>query len=119
MAVVSAINQAAWNEWVATRPQVVQELCHRLPPDRLYRMKSSGHRVTLYSYREDGTVTVVVSGKFNLVVFERLVFWISPDDLEECDLPGPDEKVGTALTNREDIDAFVKNAKISETAKKN
>lgn len=41
------------------------------------------------------TCRVGVSGEFNLVTFERDVFGIDPKDLEECDLPGPDELLGT------------------------
>ena len=59
-------------------------------------MKSTGHRVTMYSYSENGTVTVNVTGDYNVVVFERQVFGISPDDLEECDLPAPGEFLGHA-----------------------
>lgn len=64
------------------------------PPELLYKLKSTGHRVIIYSYAEDGTVSVVVSGAFNLVAMNRIVFGIKPEDLEECDLPGPDDPVG-------------------------
>lgn len=107
MAKVIELDQAAWAEWVATRPPAVQELCKRLPPDRLYRMRSTGKRVTLFLYCEDGTVTVSVTGEFNVVIFDRQVFGISPDDLEECDLPPRGELLGTGLTTDEDVDAFV------------
>ena len=70
-------------------------------------MKSSGHRVTLYSYAEDGTVTVNVCGDWNVVTFERRVFGVSPDDLEECDVPDNDEPRGALLTERKDIDAHI------------
>lgn len=82
-------------EWLAERPQVIKDLVARVPPDRLYRLASTGHRVFLYSYSENGTVTVAVTGQFNLVAFERRVFGIRPEELEECDLPGPDEPVGS------------------------
>ena len=101
------VDQAAWDAWVASRPPVVQELCALLPPDRLYLLKTSGHRVTLLSYSEDRTVTVAVTGAFNALTFERQVFGIKPEDLEECDLPGDDEPLGAILTEREDVDAFI------------
>jgi hypothetical protein len=61
-------------------------------------MRSTGQRVFPVSYSEDGTVRVIVSGKYNLVSFEREVFGVEIDDLEECDLPGPDEPLGAILT---------------------
>lgn len=108
MAKVAELNQESWDEWVATRPPVVQELCRRLPPDRLYRMRPTGHRVTLVSYSENGTVTVDVGGEFNAVTFERQVFGVNPDDLEECDLPGADDVTGVLLTAPDEVSAFCK-----------
>lgn len=101
MAKVREMNESAWREWLSTRPQVIQALAERLPPDRLYKMKSTGHRVTLISYAEDETVTVAVTGQYNLVTFERQVFGVSPDDLEECDLPPESEPRGTFLDQDE------------------
>lgn len=97
MAVIMAYDaetQAEWDAWVASRPPVVKDLAERFPPNRLYQLKSSGHRVVMYSYSEDGTVTVTVSGDYNLLTFERHVFGVKPDDLEECDLPAPGERLG-------------------------
>ena len=91
------IDQAGWDAWVASRPPVIQELCALLPPDNLYKMKSTGRRVTIVSYAEDRTVTVAVTGDYNLVALERQVFGINPDDLEECDLPGDDEPLGVVI----------------------
>lgn len=78
-----------WAEWVATRPPAIQEMCASLPPDRLYVMKSTGRRVTLEAYAEDGTLTVHVSHEYNpgIVLLSRSVFGIKPEGLEECDLP--------------------------------
>lgn len=107
MAKCKEMDQTAWNEWVRTRPPVIQEMCALLPPDRLYLLKTSGNRVTLISYSEDRTVTVAVTGEYNVVAFERQVFGIKPEDLEECDLPTDDEPMGTMLTEREDVDVFM------------
>lgn len=85
---------AAYAEWTASRPESVRKIAERLFPWALYRMKSTGQRVTLVSIFEDGTIKVEVSGRFNALVFERDVFGIDPDDLEECDLPGEDEPLG-------------------------
>lgn len=85
-----------YTEWVATRPVVIREMAQRWNPWTLYRMKSTGHRVLICSFYEDRTLRVVVLAQYNLIGFERYVFGIDPDDLEECDLPGPDDPVGIA-----------------------
>lgn len=103
----SAAQQRVWDKWVAGRPPEVRVLCERFPPNRLYLLRSSGHRVVPLSYSEDGTLSVAVSGQFNLVAFERKVFGVKPEDLTECNLPGPDEPVGVALTD-EQADEFIK-----------
>lgn len=97
---------AVWEEWVSTRPLVVQELCRRYPPDRLYLLKPQGQRVTILAYAENGTLRVNVSGEWNCLVFERDVFGINPNDLEECDLPNENEVTGTMLTKEDDVKAF-------------
>ena len=90
----------AWQEWLALRPLHVRTIAERFDPWTLYRLSSSGHRVTVQSFDEDEsggvTLKVFVSGEFNLVAFERVVFGIDPDDLEECDLPDAGEQVGSA-----------------------
>ena len=97
-----------WDEWVSERPQSVRETLQRydLKPWRLYRLKGTGQRVTLYSVDEpeDGsppTLKVDVSGHFNLLMFDRRVFGIKPEDLEECDLPSADAPLGTILSGNE------------------
>jgi hypothetical protein len=91
--------KADWDKWVASRPDAVRQVAKKFKPWKLYRMKSTGHRVTIYSLgeHEDGTVTltVLVTGTFNKVVAERRVFGIEPEDLEECELPAPDEPLGS------------------------
>lgn len=104
--IAELIDPAGWERWVSTRPPVVQDLCRRYPPDRLYLLKPPGQRVTLVSYNENGTVTVNVSAQWNCVVFEREVFGIDPNDLEECDLPNETELVGAMLTEEGDVKAF-------------
>lgn len=88
-----------WEQWVSERPDNVRPIARRVNPWTLYRMKPSGHRVTIYSIEEnkDGTVTLKVNvlGQFNFVAFERQVFGIPPDDLEECELPDDDEILGS------------------------
>ena len=87
-------DQAGYAAWVAERPPVIRDMIASHPPDRLYRMQSTGHRVTLHSYSEDRTVTVDITGEYNRVVFSRRVFGIPVDDLIECDPPPADEPIG-------------------------
>ena len=107
-----------WKEWVASRPPVIRELCERFPPFNLYRLKGTGQRVTVHSYSENGTLTVNITGEYNIVIFDRQVFGIQPDDLEECDLPLWDTKLGTVLTDEKAIDTFVDGVKRSVKLKK-
>ena len=93
--------EAAWKEWVAERPDAVRAVAERFDPWTLYRMKSTNQRVTLYSISEDGTVSVDVSGAYNFVFCERTVFGIDPNDLEPCEVPSPDENVGSILTGEQ------------------
>jgi hypothetical protein len=100
--------QQDWDMWVIERPTAVRETLQRydLKPWKLYRLKSSGHRVTLYSVDEpeDGsppTLKVDVSGRFNMLAFDRRVCGIAPSDLEECDLPNEAEPIGTVLSHDE------------------
>jgi hypothetical protein len=73
--------------WIEDRPQIIRDLCDRLPPDRLYRIKSSGKRCTIHSYSEDGTITVTVQAMYNDLPITYGVFGLRPEDLEECDIP--------------------------------
>jgi hypothetical protein len=89
----------------------VRAVAERFDLWSLYRLKSSGHRVTIYSFRESDPVTVTVNvlGDFNALIFERQVFGVAPDDLEPCDLPSADELVGSVIPAgevEENIDAL-------------
>lgn len=93
--------EAAYAKWVEERPPVVKEIAARTRPWKLYRMKSTGQRVTIAAISEDGTVRVDVTGDYNLVLMARSVFGINPDDLEECDIPDLGEPTGELLTRDE------------------
>jgi DNA primase large subunit len=104
--------EVEWNEWVASRPDRVREVAEKFDPWSLYLLKSSGHRVKLHSFQEsvkDGsvTITVLVLGQWNKIAFERNVFGIKPDELEPCELPGPEVEVGTVLNTAEEVQAFI------------
>jgi hypothetical protein len=107
MAKIRDIDTQDFENWLSTRPQIIRYLGKLLPPDRLYLLKTTGHRVIIYSYNEDGTVTVAVTGEYNQIKFPRKVFGISPIDLEECDLPGPDEPVGAETTDPKEIEKII------------
>jgi hypothetical protein len=102
MAKIGDLNVEGWKDWVSGRPGVVRDLCERYPPDRLYLLKTTGQRVTILSYFENGTVRVEVSSDWNLVFFNREVFGIDPSDLEECDLPDENTPVGFWFIGSED-----------------
>ncbi len=93
--------QATWQEFLASRPDSVRLVAQRFTPWTLYKLKG-GHRVIVRSFDEhvDGTVTLTVNvtGDFNLVAFDRSVFGVDPNELEECELPAEGEILGTALT---------------------
>jgi hypothetical protein len=114
MAKLPGIDLTRFGAWLAERPPCIQALARRLPPDRLYLLKSSGHRVTLVAYNENGTVRVSVTGQFNALAFDREVFGIPPEDLEECDLPPSDAPLGTVLTEDADVDAFIAAQKVGQ-----
>lgn len=99
---------AGWHEWVASRPPAVRAVAERFDPWSLYRLKPKGHRVTLVSFGEapDGTVTLTVnvSAEFNLVMFERQVFGVKPDDVEPCEVPTADEVTGALFTPEQATD---------------
>lgn len=94
-------DESGFESWLATRPPLIQELGRKIRPNRLYRFKDSGQRCYVYSWSEDGTVTVVVDGQFNVTLFDRQVFGVNPDTLEECDLPPADEHHGAILSSAE------------------
>lgn len=114
MALIAEVDQEALDEWLSTRPEIIRTLVARVPPFRLYLLKSSNHRVYPYAYGEDGTLTVIVSGEYNAVIFDRQVFGIDPDDLEECDLPPDDEPLGTILTEDEEVEDYIKQLRQEE-----
>ena len=81
-------NRAAWEAWVAERPASVRALCRRFPPNRHYWLDPPGQVVSVLSYNEAGTLTVLVDPADNphrLMLFARQVFGIRPEDLHELD----------------------------------
>jgi hypothetical protein len=104
--------ERAWAAWLAERPPAVRAVAERLPPNRLYLLKTSKHRVMVLSFQEPKnggpiTITVAVIGKYNFMFFDRQVFGVNPDDLEECDLPEPGVPLGTIFTEPEEVEAWI------------
>ena len=100
------MKEQKFDKWVATLPQICQDVAKRIRPDTLYRLGETGQRVYPLSYAEDGTITVAVDSRFNFITsFERQVFGINPDDLTECDLPGPNDPVGMLADMLEPLDS--------------
>ncbi len=101
MAKITEIDEVGWRRWVNSRPEVIQKMCKSHPPNLLYKLNTTGHRCRIYSYDENGTMTVQVTGEYNVVAFARAVFGIKPEELVECDLPDDDEVVGELLNQDE------------------
>lgn len=91
--------QKSWDDWKAAQPPHVQEMANRFDPWTLFRLKN-GPRVYVMGYdvdKETQAVSLIVDidARFNCVVLEHLLSGVPPEDLTECELPGPDERVGT------------------------
>jgi hypothetical protein len=77
-----------FNEWLKDRPEIIKLMAEKLKPWLRYRLKTTGQHCNLYSYSEDGTVTVTVNGHDSEILnhmnelIEVNVFGVSPDDLE-------------------------------------
>lgn len=93
-----------WADWVAELPKSVRDIAERLDIWTLYRMKSTGQRVQIVAFSEDGTLRVNVDPAYNLTLFGVQVFGVNPADLDECDLPSPDEAVGELLAPDQQLD---------------
>ena len=66
--------------WYYGRPPVIQDLVNRVPFWWRYIIKDTGQKCVIYSYFEDGTVSVrVFPDSFRLG--EYRVFGIKPEDL--------------------------------------
>lgn len=85
------LNREEWGKWIGSRPEMIQEMARKFPPDTLFRMKSTGHIVRPTAYNEDGTLTVYVGPEYNFVFFARNVFGVKQEDLEEYEEEASDE----------------------------
>jgi len=115
MAILRELDERIFNQWVKCRPLSVQKLIKKRPPNLLYRMRCSRHRVEIVEYCEDDTVIVSITGKYNCIAYDRNLDGIKAADLVECDLPGPNEELGTLLDDKDDIASLMEIIKHSGT----
>lgn len=82
-------------QWLATRPEVIQKLARRWPPEKVYRLAEGspiglvlpGDLLGIASYLEDGTVTVrVLKDGPRSYTDPTLRIGINPAHLEEHEL---------------------------------
>lgn len=73
--------KAVLDEWLADRPQVIRDLAYAYPPS-CYTITATGQHAVLYSYDEDGTVTVDTTVLAGLLPVQ--VFGVDPAGLEPC-----------------------------------
>jgi len=96
-----------FNNWILSRPEIIQKTVKEFPPDVLYKLKPDNLRVMIVGYNEDGTLVVLVSGRFNKIPYEHQITGITTDNLEECDLPVEGEELGTMFTDKAEIDKYI------------
>lgn len=99
-----------YEEWCKTRPPKVAELARKFPPWMMLRwsprdMPYKGLRCFSVGVHEtedgDAKMMIAITGQYNFIEFERRVFGVDASELVECELPGPDEKLGAVLTQEQ------------------
>jgi hypothetical protein len=86
----SVVNQAL-EDWLADRPQIIKNLARSHPPDSEYRLANGldDDLYVIYSYNEDGTITVIryarLAGAPDSVLPLWKVFGMKPEDLVRID----------------------------------
>lgn len=83
------------SEWFKTRPKVIQDLCRQFPPESEVRIIGTGQIAYIYSYFEDGTLSVIVDAKRSFEEVGRVsafgteksyrVFGLKPKALEKIE----------------------------------
>ena len=92
-------DRAEFLAWLATRPESVQALGAKYPPSIPYRVRDGapyggsapGCIVAVFSYYEDGTLSVVVvrpSTITSAMLAEHTRFQMDPEWLEPYEVPG-------------------------------
>ena len=76
-------NYAEFEEWLNTRPKIVKDMAAKIPPDRLYKLVTTGQICWPVAYAENGTCRVRIHPAYKLTGRLGLeVFGIDPNDLE-------------------------------------
>ena len=80
------------SEWFLSRPEIIQNLCRQFPPNTEVVIKDTMQIGYLYSYFEDGTISVGIDAERSFVegghisVFgpneDYRVFGLKPGDVE-------------------------------------
>ena len=88
-AIYEVENQELLNDWIASRPPIVQDSIKKYPPHLLY-MNAHGWRCEIVAYNEDGTVNILIPWEYNqqknaITNYTREVFSVNPGTLTECD----------------------------------
>ncbi len=110
-------------DWYNGRPDVIKAMIDKTPINRLYRLKTTGQIVFIFSYKECGTVTVTVPAEYNFPHLTTYnVFGINPDDLEECELSDAkiEERFFKSLLEKDDTsNAFKKYRGLKRSQRRN
>ena len=69
-----------FNKWLKDRPKIIKKLGKKFPPWFKYRIKKTKQNCEIYSYSEDGTITVTT--KEPLTGLDYNVFGLKPKDIE-------------------------------------
>lgn len=97
---------AFYEAWAASRPPGVQAAANLVNPWTIYLLKTTGQRVYVIAYGEDGTVRVRVEARFNPNLdFERSVFGVDPADLVPHGVPDDYDEDRQPLIPNSELDA--------------
>lgn len=83
-----------WRRLLESMSPECRALAKRYPVNKLYRIKSTGMRGYPIAYSEDLTISLNVTGEYNRVTFSHIVFGLTEEHIEECELPLPGEDLG-------------------------
>lgn len=85
--------RAAWQAWVAERPESVRAIAERFTPWTLYRLTTTGQRCSVLAFSEGGTVRIQAEHPALGEISATQVFGIDPTELVEwTEADAPDHK---------------------------
>ena len=67
-----------FKKWLEKRPKIIKTLAKKFPPWFEYRIKKTNQKCQIYSYSENGTLSVLVN---NTVLDCYKVFGLKPIDI--------------------------------------